>query len=713
MGEFEIELLSKEETIDFAQIVGQPMTVRLHLPDDEERRFSGVVSRFAHVGTHGNFQLYRATVRPWLWMLSLKSDCRIFQEMTAIDIIKEVLREHNIKFNEALTRSYRSRVYCVQYRETDFNFISRLMEEEGIYYFFEHEQDNQNLVLADSSIAHGPTPGYEEVPYYPKADAADARERDHVDTWSFSQSLESGACLLQDFNYERPAANLQAKLVSQNPLANKDLEIYDYPGVFDSTSEGEEYVRIRLEERYARQSLARGAGNVRGLAPGYTFSLTNFAQEGEYLVVNARYELKSDDYETALGGATSKELFRCSFSAVESQRPFRSVRLARKPRMQGPQTAIVVGKSGEEIWTDASARIKLQFHWDRQGRSDESSSCWVRVAQLWAGGGFGGVYIPRMGHEVVVEFLEGDPDRPLVTGCVYNGANKPPHAQPGTQSGIMSRSTKGGGAGNFNQLRFEDNKGSEEVFLQAEKDLNVTVKNNASYRIGNDETHSVGNDETHTVGNNESHCVGNDREKTVGNNETTVVGANRTETVGSDEVITIGHSRTENVGGNDTITVGGSHSQTVTMTATESVGLAKTVNVGAIYSEQVGASRSSTVAGSLSFNAGGAGSLSCGKSVSITTAGPMSTSSGKTTTISSTQDMTLSSSATIIVSAKDDLAISGDAKGVVRIKDELTIQCGKASITLKKNGDISLNGKTISVKGSGDVTLKGKKIKAN
>lgn len=686
--EFEVEVLSEQDDIDFKQVIGQPMTVHLELPADGTRYFAGLVTRFGHLGTLGRYQLYRATLRPWLWQLTRKSDCRIFQSKSAVEIVKAVLREHSIKFTASLSRSYRPRDYCVQYRETDFDFVSRLMEEEGIYYFFEHEDNNQTLVLADSSIAHGPMPGYEEVPYYPQTDATNRRLRDHIDTWNASEGLESGACLLQDFDYERPAANLQVKLVSQHELANKDFELYDYPGSYGATADGEEYVRIRLEEQYARQAVSTGAGDVRGLSPGSTFKLTNMARAGEYLVVSADYQFKSDAYESGVEGGFE---LRSAFSVIDSQRPFRSARITPRPVVQGPQTAIVVGKGGEDIWTDDYGRIKLHFHWDRLGQANESSSCWVRVAQLWAGSGWGGLHIPRIGQEVVVEFLEGDPDRPLVTGSVYNGSNKPPYGLPGdqTQSGIKSRSSKGGNAGNFNELRFEDKMGSEEVYLQAEKDHVILVKHD------------------------EKLTVQHDRKKAISHNETTRVGANRSETVGANEMITIGANRTESVGGNESVTIAGAQAYTVAMAAAETVGAAKAVTVGGAYAETVGAARTMAVAGSLSMSSGGASSLQAGKSVSINAASTVSVAAGKELSIKSGKDMTIAAGKNLSLTVAKDAAIGvkgkrsqkieksdaldvGD-KLMIKVKKEVVVKCGSASITVKSGGDIIIKGSKVKI----------------
>jgi type VI secretion system secreted protein VgrG len=515
---FEIELLSAEEGIDFGRVVGQPVNVCVDQGNGGPRYLGGVVSRFADAGPLGRYTLYHATVRPRLWLLTRKADCRIYQQLSVPDVVKKLLREHGLTtFSDSLSGSYRKREYCVQYRETDFDFISRLMEEEGIYYFFKHDKSEQTLVLADSPIAHNPVPGYEEVPYHPGADGL-ADEREEIGSWTAAEEIASGAYFLQDFDFERPKANLQVKSVSQNRLAQKSLEIFDYPGGYTKTEDGEAYARLRLEELYAQQALVSAGGGVRGLGPGCTFKLTNHPradQNREYLVISATYELRAGTYETA--GAPEGPGFQCTFRAMDSQRPFRPARTTHKPTVKGPQTAVVVGKQNEEIWTDEHGRVRLQFHWDRLGELNESSSCWVRVAQTWAGNRWGGIHIPRVGQEVLVEFLEGDPDRPVVTGCLYNGNNKPPYTLPAnqTQSGFKTRSSKGGNEGNFNEIRFEDKKGKEQIFVHAEKDHTIEVKNDETILVEGNRSEEVKKDESITISGKMTQSIGKDLKITI------------------------------------------------------------------------------------------------------------------------------------------------------------------------------------------------------
>jgi type VI secretion system secreted protein VgrG len=389
----------------------------------------------------------------------------------------------------------------VQYRETDFNFVSRLMEQEGIYYYFAHENGHHKLVFCNDVGSHRPVADYARIPYFTPT-RGERRERDHIYEWRFGREVQPGVYALNDFDFERPRASLRTTSSAPRRHALADFEMYDYPGEYTQSGDGENYARTRVEELQARHEVAYGAGNARGLAVGALFTLEHPPrddQEREYLVVSATHELRSDEYESVRGQLATDEIYACSFSAIPSRQPYRAPRVTPKPVIQGPQTAIVVGKSGEEIWTDKYGRVKVQFHWDRYGKSDENSSCWVRVAQLWAGKRWGAMYIPRIGQEVIVDFLEGDPDQPIIIGRVYNGDAMPPYALPdnASMSTVKSNSTKGGGG--FNEIRFEDKKGSEQVFVHGQKDLDVRVGNDRREWIGKDRHLIVKNDRVEKV----------------------------------------------------------------------------------------------------------------------------------------------------------------------------------------------------------------------
>jgi type VI secretion system secreted protein VgrG len=708
--QFGLDLLSEDPEIKLQDILAQNVTVRYLRPDGEYRYFNGFVSQFSQAGSHGNLFIYRATLRPWFWFLTRTADCRIFQHKTVPDIIKEVFRDKGFSdFEDALSGNYHEWENCVQYRETDFNFISRLMEQEGMYYFFKHEDGKHTLVLSDSISAHETVPGYEDVPYYPPEES-ERRERDHIFDWSLNQIIQPGAYVLNDYDFKKPKANLEVKSSVSREHDQAEFEIYDYPGEYKESGDGEGYVRARIEELQSQHEEVHGEGNVAGLMTGCLFKLINYPREDqnrEYLITSASYNLGPQEYESNVGGGGSGSIFSCNFSAIDKQQAFRARRITDKPIVQGPQTATVVGKGGEEIWTDEYGRVKVQFHWDRYGEDNENSSCWIRVSHPWAGKNWGAVAIPRIGQEVIVSFIEGDPDQPIITGRVYNDDNMHPYELPAnaTQSGVKTRSSKGGSPDNFNELRFEDKKGEEQLYIHAEKNQDNIVEN--------DETTSVGHDRTEDVGNDETITIGNDRTESVGNNETITIGNDRTETVGNNETITIGVDRTESVGSNETVTIGSNRSvtigsnksETISINKAETIGAAKELTIGGLYQVTVGGAMNETVALAKAQEVGAAKATVVGGNVSETYG------SSQTTDVSKDHNETIGENQTIKIGK--NLTIDAG--------DQVVIKTGKASITMKKDGTISIEGKDITIKGSGainvkaskDIVMKGKKILQN
>jgi type VI secretion system secreted protein VgrG len=538
---FELELLSEDHQIKYADIVGQNVTIRLNLSGDKNRYFNGFVSRFTQTLPEGDMASYRATVVPWLWFLTRTADCRIFQEMTVPDIIEDVFRGHGFTdFERSLSGSYRTWTYCVQYRETDFNFVSRLMEQEGIYYFFKHENGKHSLVLADSAGAHEPYPELEKLEYHPADKGTKVEEC--ISDWVVGTHLQPGSYALKDFDFENTKKDLQARAKVERKHAAAKFEIYDYPGEYTEVKpDGEDYARIRIEELQAQYEVVSAESDARRVCTGYTFELIEHYRDDQnkkYLITSANYDISAGEFYS--GGQIGGEgVYSCSFTVIDATQPFRPARITPKPSIPGPQTAMVVGPSGEEIYTDKYGRVKVQFHWDRYSKADEDSSCWIRVAQVWAGKNWGGMYIPRIGQEVIIEFLEGDPDQPIITGRVYNADAMPPCKLPSekTKSTLKSNSSKGGQG--FNEIRFEDKKGDEQIFIHAEKNLDVRVKN----------------DRFETVINNRHLHVEKDKFEHVDNN--------RSETVDADHKEEIGKDRNLNVKGKEAKEITGSMSLTV------------------------------------------------------------------------------------------------------------------------------------------------------
>jgi type VI secretion system secreted protein VgrG len=695
--ELEVELIAESATLAFDDLVGERMTIHVELADGNVRHLNGIVSRFAQTGQTERYSFYRATLRPWLWLLTHKARCQIYQEMSVPDIIKSIFREHGLSdFRESLSGTYSAFDYRVQYRETDFAFVSRLMEEQGIYYFFEHEDGRHTLVLADSTSAHSPISGYEEIPFYASQEGVQ-RERDHIETWSIAEEMRPGAYLLEDFDFTRPKADLEVKLVSQDTLADAALEIYDYPGGYTVRGDGETYVRTRLEEVYAEQEIIKGEGDVRGLSPGATFDLVYHPrddQNRQHLIVACAYEAAIEGYVSGTDREGNGDIvFRCHFEAIDAQRPYRPARTTQRPFVHGPQTAIVVGKSGEEIWTDEYGRVKVQFHWDRLGASDEKSSCWVRVAQVWAGAKWGAIHIPRIGQEVVVDFLEGDPDRPLITGRLYNADNMPPYALPtnATQSGIKSRSSKGGSAENFNEIRFEDKKGEEQLYTQAEKDLEILVKN--------DETRTVNHDRKKTVKNDETVLIEGNRTETVKKDETITVEGNRTETVKKDETITVEGNRTETVKKDETTTVEGSRTDTVKVDETRTIEGNRTETVKADETITVEGNRTETVKADETITVDGSRTETVKTDETITVQGK------RTETVKGDETVSVDGKRAVTVKSSDKLDVKQKLELIAG--QELVIKVGAASITLKASGDIEIKGANVKIQASAQAEVKG------
>lgn len=513
--EFSVVALSDDLALDTDSLLGKHATVALELPGGAARYFDGIVTAAGLDGALGRRVQYRLVLRPWLWLLTRRTDTRIFQNKSVVDILKEVFDavEHDTRFE--LSGTYSPREYCVQYRETDFDFASRLMEQEGIYYWFAHEDGRHVAVFVDKSSAHQTFPGFDEIGFRESVDAG--TELEAITQWRAQNELQSSKVSLNDYNFTTPSTDLKSDAETVLPRPAGLLEVYDPPGGYQASGDGSRCAKLRMEEIESRHLRIVAAGNVRAIAVGHRFKLADHPvkkQNTAHLVISSRIDVTHPGWESGSDVAH----FACSFTAALASETYRPQRVTPKPVVPGPQTAVVVGKSGEEIWTDEYGRVKVQFHWDRLGRKDEKSSCWVRVAHAVAGKGFGAIALPRIGQEVVVEFLEGDPDRPLVTGGVYNAQQTVPYALPDHKTvwTLKSRSSKGGGDANFNELRFDDEKGNEHVWFQAEKDYFQEVKHDASSHVGNDQFHRVDHNLREQIGDNVERTIGKDRKEKVG-----------------------------------------------------------------------------------------------------------------------------------------------------------------------------------------------------
>lgn len=700
----EVHLLSEKGDINADDLLGKGITLGITHAEKGAKRFvNGVVTEFSQTGYRRRYHEYHMVVRPWFWLLSNTADCRIFQEKTVQDIFEEVIKQYGfVDYRCKLNGSYEKREYCVQYRESDFDFLSRLLEEEGIYYFFEHQDGKHTMVLVDDPSAHAATEGYAKVPYFPPDENEVERKRDHLNLWTSTKSVRTGSYANTDYDFEKPRQSLLGSESISRKHAHASFEVFDYPADLAKLTAGESsrVAKVRIEELQASYAVMHGEGDAVGLVCGAKFGLTDYPRKDQnidYLVIGNKFKVATDEYDAGQGEGEVE--FSMSIDAIDAKTPFRTECATPRPVVHGSQTAIVVGAAGEEIFTDKYGRVKVHFHWDRHGKQDDTSSCWMRVAQVWAGKQWGAMHIPRVGQEVIVSFLEGDPDMPIITGRVYNGDSMPPWELPAnkTQSGIKSRSSKGGAPANFNEIRFEDKKGSEQLFVHAEKNQDVEVEN--------DETHWVGHDRTKTVDHDETVHVKHDRTETVDNNETITIGVNRTESVGSNETITIGSNRSISVGANETATVAQQRTHTVGINETIAIGAAQEVAIGAMQSITVGANQSTTVGANQSNTVGNNQTVDVGKDATMK--------------VGKNEARQVGENRTTQVAKDDNLKVGKNL--VIDAGDSVTIKTGSASISMKKDGTIVIKGKDITLEGSGkinvkassDIVMKGSKIQQN
>jgi type VI secretion system secreted protein VgrG len=548
---FDLDLLSEvNSAINPSDILGQRVTITVKLPGDQQRFINGHVSHFVQSGRDARFTYYHARVVPWLWFLGRSTGCRMFQSKTISEIITQVFSDlGHPDFRVSLEGSESPRDYCVQYRETALNFVSRLMEQYGLFYFFGHEQGKHTLVVADASSVHQACPNQERVRF--QQVEAQLEDEDSISRFAVQYDLRSGRYSLTDYNFETPTTNLYASVSSTIQVGGNDrLELYDYPGEYLTPSAGESLVQLRMEEEEATHVVGRGASNCRAFVSGYKFTLTDHYRDDW----NQEWVISEIQHAASVGGhyhgeqGAEPENYSNSFACFPASVPFRPLRVTPRPVVQGPQTAVVVGKAGEEIWVDKYGRVKVQFHWDRESQANETSSCWIRVSQLWAGKNWGAMWIPRIGQEVIVDFLEGDPDQPIITGRVYNAVEMPPYGLPGeqTKSTIKSYSSKGGGG--FNEIRFEDKKGSEQVFIHAQNRQDNRVRGNSYEFVGGKRHLIVKKDQLEKVEGDQHLIVKGDQLDMIEGEQHLHVKRNQNEKVGVDKSLTVGNNYQAKVG---------------------------------------------------------------------------------------------------------------------------------------------------------------------
>lgn len=588
--EFEAEMFSKKSSHDPRQIVGQRVSLRITHENDQERLISGFVSEFRQCGWCDRATTYRAKIVPWLWFLTQSSDCRIFQEKTAPEIVEDVFRTLGFSdFEFRLKEEYDRREYCVQYRETDYQFVSRLLEEEGIFFYFEHDGKAERMIMSDQPDGFYSLPK-DRIEF--NVDQHTGEFLEQIKTWEHRFQFCSGRYSQQDFNFKTPANSLLSGEETLVPVAAcKKFEVYDNHGRHWNRDRGRRMSKVRMEEIESSYDQANGTSNIVCFAPGGRFSFSQHRVENEidkgYVI--SKVHTKASVGENYMSGDTTASeyefLFENRFECIPDKINFRPKRTTPKPIVEGPQTAIVVGRPGDEICPDEFGRVKVQFHWDRLGRFDDQSSCWIRVSQGHAGQGWGGIDLPRVGEEVIVDFIEGDPDEPMITGRVYNSDNRPPFSLPDemTRSGMKSQTHKGSGS---NEISMDDTAGKEQIRVNAQTNMDTTVGNNATKIVNVDSTTDIGNNEATTVGVNASEDVGVNKDIKVGSNMTIDVGSKLNLTAGSSITLKCGASKIYmNAGGVITIT---GTMITTSAAATATVASPMTQVVGGIMCSTVG-----------------------------------------------------------------------------------------------------------------------------
>ncbi|MCA9288321.1 MAG: type VI secretion system tip protein VgrG [Phycisphaerales bacterium] len=549
--EYQLECVSENEEVSFEEWLGQNVSIRFSTHGGEEERFlNGIVSEMEQTGVIGRLAVYRLVVVPFIWILTRRADCRIFQDKTVPEIVVELLKERGFSdVEDRLTRSYRPWEYCVQYRETDLNFITRLMEQEGMYFYFVHEEGKHTLVLGDDPGSHEKKQGVESLPFFPPG--AKSVARPHVYHWRVRKQIQTTAYATTDFNYERPKDDLFVRGSKLKSHEFGEIEMFDYPGEYAEYADGETIARLRTEELAVAHETIDAQTTSRQVGSGQKFALEGHPrgdQARDYLVVGTTLEASTDAYDGGQVDTDGSFTFRCGFDCIPGDTPFRLARSTPKPVIPGPQTAIVDGLDGEDITTDELGRVWVRFHWDLYSKPGERATCWLRSSQDIAGKKWGAMYVPRKGHEVIVTFMEGDPDRPLITGRVYNGENKPaydPKSMP-TISGIKTNTVKGEG---FNEIRFDDKAGHEQIFIHAQKDMDIRVKETVRHTVEKEYHFTVESNYYYKTGGDHHVETSGSYHETICGDRHIIADGNEMKEIGGNQDLTVSGSVTEGISG--------------------------------------------------------------------------------------------------------------------------------------------------------------------
>ena len=698
---------SGQQPFELERLVGADGAVSLTRPDGSERLVHGVARSVALAGIGAGRPQYQAELVPHFALLQGTRDSRIFQNQSVPDIVKEVLDARKVKLRSALSASYAKREFCVQYAESDFAFVSRLLEEEGISYFFEHSDREDTLVLVDAANACSEIPDDSTLPYRDHRDARDEQDVEHVFSVAENLRRRPGKATLRDFDFLRPDLDLAAT----QEQGETEMEVYEFPGGYSGPLVGKRLVKARLEALRAGRQLFEGSSTCARMGAGSTFHLAEHPDEDfnqHFLLLQVHHHATQE--QRAGSGMASQSGYSNRYVCALADTPLRPERRTPKPRIRGAQTATVVGPSGEEIHPELHARIKVQFHWDRRGKKDEHASCFIRLAQRWAGAGFGQSVVPRIGQEVVVSFLDGDPDRPLVTGAVFNGANAAPLSLPDDRSQSVFRTESSIGGGGANEILFEDARGSERFAIHAQKDARIEVERDKRQHIGANEALEVGKDRTRHVGGNQSLRVAGNDSTGIARNQTVDIAGDRRTTIMGDDSQSVGMAQTIQISGASSRVVAGAAAETVGAAAALTIGGVYAVNVGGVYNIAVGGNLSRQVAGKSVEIVAGSRDETVGKDCEVTVKRDFEEQTEGSATYNTGKDVEENIDGKVEIDVKEQVAFL--AKSIELEADTLTIIVGgKVALQMKKSGDVTFGASKAVIEASGNLTLKGSKIK--
>ena len=742
---YELTVLSKNQKIDAKDVLGRAFDVVIDFLDADgnghERHCQGHAIRFTRVGQVGRYYRYEISLQSWFGLLNKRTNSRIHQDKPVLEVFASVLDDSAIKRIKKVETDnviglHTGRRYCVQHQESDYQFLSRLLEDEGIYYWFDSHGAPGTMYLSDASdAAHDMLPVTDTLRYVPSG-VTDAKYNE-ITQWISTRQFETGAFASRDSDFKAIRKKLSADRGDPDTHELAGLEAFEFDGGFFKDDDTDNIATLRMEELVTRRQRHWAQTSWPDVTAGKSFTLANDpdgVRDGDYLIAACSFVVSHPGYEgiglketprsiadvlqSALAAdavnssalAAYGSLVRSSpalstgapgtrafmLTVLPLDMPYRVPRLTPQVTMPGPQSAIVVGPAGNEIHADDFGRVKVHFHWDRYDNSDEKSTCWVRVSQPWAGKGWGGYFIPRIGQEVVVDFLNGSPDRPIIMGRVYNDDQPKPFSSH-TQSGFLTRSTPNGTAANCNAFRFDDKKGSEQVYLHAEKNQDIEVEN--------DETHWVGHDRRKTIDHDETSHIKHDRTENVDNNETISIHGMRTETVDKDEKITIHQNRNERVDLNENISVGENRKEDVGKNETIDIGSNRSVTIGGAKTETVARFKAETISLAKTLTIGLGYQISVGAAMNTTVLGFQGTQVGLYKSVMVGGNWTNSVKASYSLDVKKNIVIDAG--------DSITLRVGKSMMVMKKDGTFTINGKDVDIVGSKHVGVESKRIDLN